>query len=257
MSGKVADLWNVLLGLAVVVLTGVSAFGLMETRRLTERVSRLEGGAPAGVDDAVVPSPAPQNIDRQFTKLNTPVSTRDSAFKGDPAAAVVVVEFSDFECPFCAKHVRDTFRRINEKYITTGKIKYVFRHLPLEDIHPQAFRAAELAECGRRQGRFWELHDQFFTTQRMLKERNLRKVAIATGLEPSRLDECLTGSARDQVLRDLADARALGAVGTPLFFIGRASANGTVQATHSINGARPFQVFQAVLDQLLGNIQVN
>ncbi|MBY0496267.1 MAG: DsbA family protein [Cyanobacteria bacterium] len=178
------------------------------------------------------------------------MTIRDSAFKGDPAAPIVIVEFSDFECPFCARHFRDTFKRIDERYIRTGTVKYVFRHLPLEDIHPQAFFAAEVAECSRQQGLFWEIHDRFFTAQRELRALDLRAQAVASGVDRGRLDDCLRESGRKQVLRDLADARRLGSAGTPLFVVGRPASSGIITVTHSINGARPFEIFESVLTEL-------
>lgn len=244
------DLWNILLGVALIALTGVSALGWMETRRLGDRVARLEGSTNVTDPGPAVPS-AGKEAEQPFARLNTAITIRDSAVKGDPAAAIVVVEFSDFECPFCARHFRDTLKRIDERYIATGKVRYVFRHLPLEELHPQAFLAAEVAECSRRQGLFWEMHDQFFTRQRSLKSLDLPAQAAVAGADRARLDDCLTGSAREQVLRDVADARSLGIAGTPFFFVGRPASGGIIQATHSINGARPFEVFESVLNELL------
>jgi len=247
-----SDLWSLILGLAVVALTGTSTLGWLETRQLADRVSRLEGSGPssadAGEDSAVTPA---DNLEKQFTRLNAKLGIRDSAYKGDPAASVVLVEFSDFECPFCARFFRDAYTRIHDSYVATGKVRYVFRHLPL-DIHPKAFEAAEVAECSRRQGLFWQVHDQFFVHQRNLKEADLRAVATAAGAEPNHLNQCLQGSARKQVLKDLTDAREIGAGSTPMFLVGREAQHGIVQISHSILGARSFGVFEAVLEEVIG-----
>jgi protein-disulfide isomerase len=128
----------------------------------------------------------------------------------------------------------------------------VFRHLPLEVIHPKAFEAAEVAECSRRQGLFWQVHDRFFRDQRNLKEANLRAVAASAGARPNHLDQCLQGSAREQVLKDLTAAREIGAVSTPMFFVGRGSQNEIVRISHSILGARSFEVFETVFEEVIG-----
>ena len=252
-SSGTSDMWSLILGLAVVALTGISTLGWLETRRLASRVSRLEGVGPssagAGEDGTVNPVADPE---KQFTRLNAQLSIRDSASKGDPAASVVLVEFSDFECPFCARYFRDAYQRIHDSYVRTGKVRYVFRHLPLEDIHPKAFEAAEVAECSRRQGLFWQVHDQFFHVQRNLKAANLRAVATSAGVRPDHLDQCLQGSGREQVLKDLTAARELGAGSTPMFLVGREAQNEIVRISHSIIGARSFGVFETVLEEVIG-----
>jgi protein-disulfide isomerase len=195
---------------------------------------------------------AVEDPEKQFTRLNAQLGIRDSAYKGDPAASVVLVEFSDFECPFCARFFRDAYQRIHDSYVATGKVRYVFRHLPLEDIHPKAFEAAEVAECSRRQGLFWQVHDQLFVNQRHLKDANLRAFATSAGAAPNSLDQCLQGSAREQVLKDLKDARDIGAGSTPMFLVGREQQHGVVRISHSIVGARSFEVFEAVLEEVIG-----
>lgn len=253
-AGRACDLWSLILGVAVVALTGISTLGWLETRQLADRVSRLEGGAPSsdGAGEGGTVNPA-GNLEQQFTRLNAMLGIRDSAYKGDPAAAVVLVEFSDFECPFCARYFRTAYQRIHDGYVATGKVRYVFRHLPLEDIHPKAFEAAEVAECSRRQGLFWQVHDRFFLDQRNLKDANLRAVATSAGAEPNHLDQCLQGPAREQVLKDLTDAREIGAASTPMFLVGREAQHGVVRVSHAILGARSFEVFETVLEEVIAN----
>jgi protein-disulfide isomerase len=88
-----------------------------------------------------------------------PVSLDGAALKGSSSANIAIIEYSDFQCPYCAKFVRDTFPLLNRRYIETGKVLFAFRHLPLDNIHSLAHRAAENAECARQQGKFWEMHD--------------------------------------------------------------------------------------------------
>lgn len=91
-----------------------------------------------------------------------PVSIEGAAVKGKVGVRVGVIEYSDFQCPYCGTFARDTLPRIVSEYVDTGKAFFAFRHLPLEAIHPHARRAAEAAECARRQDRFWTVHDTIF-----------------------------------------------------------------------------------------------
>ncbi len=88
--------------------------------------------------------------------------------KGDTSARVVLVEFTDYQCPFCGRYVHDAYAQIEAEYIKTGKLRYVIREFPLESIHPQAFKAAEAALCAGDQGKYWEMHDRLFANQRAL-----------------------------------------------------------------------------------------
>ena len=94
------------------------------------------------------------------------ISIAQRPSRGNDVARVVVVEFSDYQCPFCALFFRQTLPQLDQDFIKTGKIKYVFNNVPLDQIHPTAFKAAEAAECARDQGKFWEMHDQIFTNQK-------------------------------------------------------------------------------------------
>jgi protein-disulfide isomerase len=94
------------------------------------------------------------------------LGTGDGPFKGAPDARVTVVEFSDYQCPFCGRHARETLPKIDETYIKTGKVKYVFRDFPLERIHPNAVKAAEAARCAGESGKYWEMHNRLFGDQK-------------------------------------------------------------------------------------------
>ena len=116
-----------------------------------------------------------------------PVAARDivlditgAPVKGPKDAKVVLVEFSDFQCPFCARFSRDTIPQVQTDYVDTGKIKYVFADFPLETIHPYAFKAAEAAGCAGEQGEFWKMHDHLFANQKALKPEDLSQYAETT-----------------------------------------------------------------------------
>src|SRR6185436_20936742 len=90
---------------------------------------------------------------------NFDLTLAGAATKGRASAPLVMLEFSDFECPFCGRYSRETYPQVQREYVDTGKVRYVFRHTPIERIHPQAMKAAEAAECAGTQGKFWEMHD--------------------------------------------------------------------------------------------------
>lgn len=179
-------------------------------------------------------------------RLNRPPPVRvavdpreGAAVKGPPGAPVAVVEFSDFQCPFCKKALAE-LERVLAAYPT--QVRLIYRHLPLEGIHPQARGAAEAAECASTQGRFWEYHDRIFAEPEDLSPAKLRRLAEEVRLNLEDFEQCLTqGQTRAAVAQDTAVATRLGLTGTPTFFI-----NG-----RPIQGAQPFQAFRAIIDEEL------
>ena len=158
---------------------------------------------------------------------------------------LVVTEFSDFQCPYCGKFYTDTYKQIKEKYIDSGKITFVYRHLPLS-FHPFAQKAAEAAECANRQGKFFEYHDALFETQTQdgsnLSVANLKKYAGDLGLNTATFNACLdNGEATAIVNADAAEAQKLGITGTPSFVIDG----------QKIVGAQPLSTFEQVIDAAL------
>ena len=172
------------------------------------------------------------------SKYLNPPSADDDPVIGDKNAKVTIIEFSDFECPFCGKFYDDAYKQINEQYIKTGKVKIVFRDFPLS-FHPNAHNAAEAAECADEQGKFLEMHDKIFENQKALTKDDLKKYAKDLGLDQSKFDSCLdTGKYKQEVDKDLEDGSKVGVSGTPSFFI-----NGI-----SLTGAQPFEAFKEIID---------
>ena len=184
--------------------------------------------------------------------LDVPVAGRP--MKGSAQATVAIVEFSDFECPFCGRYVTQTLPRITSEYIANGKIQYFFVHFPIESLHPGAFRAHEAAICAGEQGKFWEMHDRLFANQKALTDADLHGHANAIGLDMARFGPCVEdGRATSQVREDQALGQRTGVGGTPLFLVGTIEPGGTsVQAVRAISGAQPFALFKQTLDEALG-----
>jgi len=170
------------------------------------------------------------------------VSADDDPFLGSKDAKVTIVEFSDFQCPFCARFHSQTFPQLKKEYIDTGKVRYVYRDFPLS-FHQHAMNAAIAAECADEQGKFWEYHDKLFQNQRALDDSSLKRYAEEIGLDTSKFNSCLDNKeTASEVNKDVQDGQRYGVSGTPTFFI-----NGV-----KLVGAQPYSAFKQVVDQQLG-----
>ena len=136
-------------------------------------------------------SPSPQNL--TFNIDGEP-------FKGNKNAKVVLIEFSDFECPFCAKFHKETFPKINEEFISTGNVKFIVRDFPLESIHANAFKAAQVAKCAADQGKLWEMHDWLFAHQGQFSPEFFRH-GRPIDLGEESFQQCLSSGKHDSVIR--------------------------------------------------------
>jgi len=179
-----------------------------------------------------------------------PIDLKGDPVMGDQKAAVAMVEYSDFECPFCARFANDTWPTLEQEYVSTGKIRVFFKHQPLP-IHRNARRAAEYAICSAGQGKFWEMHDKLFQAPRLLDESSLQSNARAIGLNSKSLERCLAEEAAEKVRMDQASAEAVGATGTPAFFIGRLMPGPTLKAVRRVSGAVSVDQFRAAINQVL------
>ena len=198
--------------------------------------SRPAAGAP-GVDQA----------------MNAVVSIDGAPFKGDKNAKVTLVEFSEFQCPFCGRHARDTYPQVDKEYVQTGKVKYVFRDLPLESLHKNAFKAAEASHCAADQNKYWEMHDRLFANQNSLEPAMLTAHAQAVGLDTKKFQACLdSGKYAAQIRKDIADANKIGITGTPTTVIGLTQPNDPkIKVLRVIRGAQGYSSFKGVFDELL------
>jgi protein-disulfide isomerase len=159
--------------------------------------------------------------------------------RGPDDAAVTIIEFSDFQCPYCQRAV-PTIEQILEKYPT--QVRVVFRHLPLDTIHDRAQPAAEAAVCAGNQEKFWDYHDVLFANNRALSDEDLERYAVELGLEMEAFKRCVSERESQPVVDiDTAAAKALGLSGTPAFFV-----NGI-----PMTGAQPLEKFSAIIDEEL------
>ncbi len=191
----------------------------------------------------VVNNPTVPTVDNP-TPSAVQVSVDDDAIKGDKDAKVTIVEFSDYECPFCKRNYDQTYVQLKKEYIDTGKVKYVLRDFPLS-FHPQAQKAAEAAECAGEIGgdeKYFAMHDKLFGEGVQGGVAGFKTYAKQIGLDQKKFDDCLdSGKMASEVAKDQADGSSYGVQGTPAFFI-----NGKM-----ISGAQPYSVFKQAIDSEL------
>jgi protein-disulfide isomerase len=168
---------------------------------------------------------------------------------GREDAPVSIIEFTDLQCPYCARHARETFPRLRRDYIDTGKVRYASRDLPLPR-HPYALPAAVASRCAGEQGRFWEYREALFAAQRALSSEPYARIASELGLDVERLEACRRDGWQEANVRaDIEVARATGIRSTPGFVIGRV-VDGQFEG-EKMTGAQPYEVFAAKIDALL------
>jgi protein-disulfide isomerase len=214
---------------------------LEELKRLVQAQQRAAAApqqrAPAG----------PEVKDVVFDLANSPV-------KGDKGAKVAMLEFTDYQCPFCSRYAKDTYPQIAKEYVDTGKIRYALMDLPLETIHQLAFKAAEAARCAADQGKYWEMHDRLFENQRALEPWTGHAEGI--GLDAAKFDTCMgAGTHAASIRAAMKEAQKVGIAGTPGFVIGQVDPKdpSKVKGLTFIRGAQPFPRFKEELDLALSS----
>lgn len=174
-------------------------------------------------------------------------------FLGADSAKVALVEFSDYECPYCIRHFQQTMPRLVQAYVKTGKIRYVFRDWPVDQLHPQSIRAHEAAHCAGEQNRYWEMHPKLFGAPGSHTPERLLEIAREVGLDMDAFGKCVESRRSDDAIRKTSEmAVGFGASGTPTFFIGlRDPAKDTVTVLKGFSGAQPYEQFADALDSAL------
>jgi protein-disulfide isomerase len=217
--------WPWLVGAATLPFVAFAAYVLWLVPRIPE------GGFPSGFTTVPGGSTGPAGggaLVRPWSPSSGPAD-----------AAVTIVEFSDFECPYCQASF-PVIRSIVAMY--PGRIRFVYRHFPIAALHDRATAAAEASACAAAEGKFWPYHDRLFQ-RRQFDDASLRRYALESGLDVERFDGCLTSRQfQSDVARDVSDGQALGVRGTPTWFI-----NG-----RKVEGAIPESTFRDVVRRLLG-----
>ena len=165
-------------------------------------------------------------------------------YLGGSSAPVTLVEFSDFECPFCARFAT-TLKQLNAAF--GDDVKIVYRQFPITSIHPNAFKAAEGSLCAHDQGKFWEMHDAMFFQQNRLAVSDIKALSRQLGLDQRRFDQCLdSGRFTEQVQNDMREAQTAGVTGTPALFVNGVPLQG---------GAQPYEVVAEAIQRELDRVR--
>lgn len=160
--------------------------------------------------------------------------------KGKESAPITIVEYSDFQCPYCERFYSETLPSIVKDWVDTGKAKIYFKHFPLS-FHQNAQKSAEASECAKDQGKFWEMHDKLFDNQAALTVTDLKKYAADLKLDTAKFNTCLDGGSKAAIVNEqMAEGAANGVSGTPAFLI-----NGQL-----VVGAQPYAVFNQALSSM-------
>jgi len=204
----------------------------------------MVAGNPLGLQDAAGQEAQPQEQQNQPAQPDqedglVQVSADNDAVKGNANAPVTIIEFSEYQCPFCGRFARDTLPSIVRDYVDTGKVKFVYRDFV---VHSSSQDAQEAAECAKEQDKFWEYHDVLYENQQNLDIESLKGYASDIGLETNSFNSCLNSRKyKDEVDKDTADGRTAGVRGTPTFFI-----NGK-----KFVGAQPYEKFKTEIEAAL------
>lgn len=171
---------------------------------------------------------------------------------GPKDSDVILVEFGDFQCPYCKRHLMGAAQQIHEKFILTNQLRYVFLDFPMEAKHPLAAKAAAAARCAEEQGEYWKMRNILYTNQKALHELFLVEHAKSAGLDEVAFDKCLqSGKYNAAIQQDQVVGRSLGIKGTPTFFLGINNGD-EINLIRKIQGARPYEVFERVILHALG-----
>lgn len=230
--------------------------------RLSAEVRTLKAGQEAIQKDLQVikklleslsvPKQRAQNSVREIDVI---LNVAKDPHKGDLGAPVTLVEFTDYQCPYCRRHLKNVMPQIEKNFVDTGKIRYVLRDFPL-DFHPLAAKAHVAAHCAAEQGRYWEMHEQLFEHQKELQPDKLPGYAETAGvIDIAVFEECLTD---DRYARrgkkSAAEGAKAGVTGTPSFLLGPSGLDGRVKATKFIRGAQGYTVFEKQINEMLASL---
>ena len=187
---------------------------------------------------------APSLIGQTFDIAGAPT-------RGQANAPVTLIEVSDYHCPFCRRHVQQTQPRIYSELVDKGRVRHVFVHYPIAQLHPDAYKSHEAALCANDQGKFWDVHTRLFETPLKTAEQ-LTGLAQTAGLDAAAFRACLdSGKHAKEVLASVDRISKLNVNGTPMFFVARGSGNNLTIAK-VIEGAQPFEAFKTAVDEVSG-----
>lgn len=243
-------------GIITIFILGILIFGCVGQN------SNLENNTTK-VNSSVLINSSAQNTANQTQEFSLKKVLIDQAIngglkKGNATAKVVLIEFTDYQCPFCRRAHFVILPNLTKNYIENGKIEYIKRDLPITSIHNQAQLSAEAVKCAQEQGKGWQMHDELFRVQDevggsstvFFGPTDIKFVANKTGLVIEQYDQCIkSGKYTNEVKNDIEIAKKLGFSGTPSYLIVKRGSENAVP----IIGAQGVEIFSAVIDEMLKN----
>jgi len=227
---KISQIWLFLSLVIVGFLVGIGSGYLIWGLSLDQRVQTGVTAALKSTQEANRPEPP-----TELKRYDVPVD--DDYILGPEDAPITIIEFSDYQCPYCKKWYDEVLLPLFEAY--PGKIRFVYRDFPLTSSHPQAVAAAEAANCAGEQGKYYDYHNSLFSNKYQLSASGYAQYASELGLDIEKFDECVRSQrSRVEIMADLEWASTLGVSSTPTFFL-----NGI-----PLVGAQPLETFQMVID---------
>jgi protein-disulfide isomerase len=233
---------------AILAVTAAACASRSDVEALKKEVEALKATQAqlvkrvGGVQAAPQEKPLPASIDLS-----------GGPFKGSATADVALVEFSDYECPFCIRHFTQVMPQVEAAYIQTGKIRYAFRDFPIDQLHPESIRAHVASHCANEQGKFWDLHNRLFSKAGTHTPADLAARAKEAGLNAGAFASCVADDKYSASIRQsTAFAISLGASGTPFFMVGKIDPKtNQFRPLTKLPGALPYAQFQQAIDAAL------
>jgi len=228
-----------------------------DIRALKQEVEALQKGQAEmqkGIDD-ILKTLAPLKQRQEAMEFKPQdMSVADAPYVGKKDAPVTVVEFLDYQCPFCRKYHETVEPQITKDYVSTGKVKYAIRQLPLTSLHPASVECSQSVLCAGDQGKYWEMAGDVIKNPKKVGPADLSGYAKGLGLDTATFDKCLSsGKYKERVEAEGAMGEKLGLSGTPSFVVGLTDSSdpSKLRATDVIRGAQPYSQFKQTIDDLL------
>jgi protein-disulfide isomerase len=186
---------------------------------------------------------------------NVSVNVDGAPAMGNENAPLAIVEFGDYQCPYCNLHANQTLPQIVVNYVKAGKVRYFFKDFPVEGVHPQAFQAAAAARCAGEQDNYWAMHDRLLQDQQTLVAKQLSAYALALGLDITKFQQCIDNGTYDfQIRKDVQEGREKHVQGTPEFFVGTLDGQSArIKVITVLHGYMAYSAFQQALDPILAS----
>ncbi len=243
---------NISIVILILVLAslGLNAWMLAQLSTLKDDVKNVGQQVSSSIEEIKKIKTAPSPPAPPAQQAEVRVSIDDDPIKGDQKAPLTIIEFSDYQCPFCRRFHQEVLPSIESEYISKGKARYVFRDYPLA-FHQQALPAALAANCAGEQGKYWEINSFLFENPTKLDIASVLSSSKNMGLDYGEFEKCINDKKYEpEIRKDIEDAKKYGVSGTPSFFVGKTEEGKEMTASY-IRGAQPFEAFKARIDKLL------